>query len=102
MFKSCFSAVFTNHKPMIANTLLVWCVIFGGHIEEETYWAVDKSYVLVPLTFLSSSLLKVAYASDSLEDILSYLSTRVTNAIADGKPLHHLYHLLEYLAAWSG
>ena len=101
-YKCCFSAVLANHKPMIANTLLVWCVIFGGRIEEETYWAVDKSYVLVPLIFLSSSLLKVAHASDSLEDILSYLSTRVTNAIADGKRLHHLYYLLEYLAAWSG
>ena len=101
-YESCFSAVLANHKPMIANTLLVWCVIFGGHLEEETYWVVDKSYVLVPLTFLSSSLLKVAYASNSLEDILSYLSTRVTKAIADGKRLHHLYYLLEYLAAWSG
>ena len=100
--QSCFSAAIANHRPMIANTLLVWCVLFGGRIEEETSWAVDKSCALVSLSFFTSSLLKVAHVSDSLEDILSYLSTRVANVIADGKLLRHLYYLLEYLAAWSG
>jgi hypothetical protein len=41
------------------------------------------------------------YASDSLETILSHLSTRVMNIIADGICLDHLDFLLEFLAAWK-
>jgi len=33
-----------NHQAMIANILLTWCMFLGGHVEEETTWAVDKSY----------------------------------------------------------
>jgi len=45
--------------------------------------------------------LTIAYVSDSLETILSYLSTRVVNVIANGDHLEHLYYLLEFLAAWD-
>jgi len=41
------------------------------------------------------------YASDSLEAILSHLSTRVTNVIADGNCPKYLDPLLEFLAAWE-
>lgn len=41
---------------MIADTLLVWYMFLGGHVEEETFWAIDKSYVMVSLSFLSAHL----------------------------------------------
>jgi hypothetical protein len=41
------------------------------------------------------------YASDLLETILSHLSTRVMNVIANGNGLQHLNLLLEFLAAWE-
>ena len=41
------------------------------------------------------------YGSDSLETILSHLSTRVLNTIGDGDGLQHLNFLLEFLAAWE-
>lgn len=41
------------------------------------------------------------YASDSLETILTYLSTKVVTVIADVGWLPHLYYLLEFLAAWE-
>ena len=53
---SYLSAAVTNHQPMIANTLLVWYMFLGGHVEEETFWAVDKSYV-VSSFLLSASLI---------------------------------------------
>ena len=37
------SAAVTGHQPMIANTLIVWYVLLGGNVEEETFWAIDKS-----------------------------------------------------------
>ena len=40
-------------------------------------------------------------ASDSLETILSHLSTKVINVIADGNCPQHLHYLLEFLAAWE-
>ena len=40
--QSYFSAAITNDQAMIANTLLMWCMLLGGHVEEETFWAVDK------------------------------------------------------------
>ena len=36
-----------------------------------------------------------------METILSHLSTRVLNCIADRSCLHHLNYLLEFLAAWE-
>jgi hypothetical protein len=99
-YKSYLSAAFANHRAIISNTLLVWYIFLGGHVEEETIWAVDKSYVVVTVSF-PFSLLKITDTSDSLETILSYLSTRVMNAIADGSCLQHLNYLLEFLAAWE-
>jgi hypothetical protein len=90
-----------DHQAVIANTLLMWYMFLGGCVEEETLWAVDKSYVVVLLLFSSSSLLILVYASDSLETIFSHLSTRVMNVIADGNGLRHLNLLLEFLAAWE-
>jgi hypothetical protein len=46
-YKSYLSAAFANHQAIISNTLLVWYMSFGGHIEEETMWAFDKSYAVV-------------------------------------------------------
>jgi len=42
-YKSYLSAAVTNNKAMIANTLLMWYMLLGGRVEEETLWAVDKS-----------------------------------------------------------
>ena len=39
--------------------------------------------------------------SDSLETILSHLSTRVMSTIADGTSVHQLNFLLEFLATWE-
>ena len=41
-----------NHPPMIANVLIMWYMRLGGHVEEETFWAVDKSYAPVSLFLL--------------------------------------------------
>ena len=49
----------------------------------------------------SFSTLNIAYASDSLETILSHLSTRVMKIIADGICLEHIDFLLEFLAVWE-
>jgi hypothetical protein len=32
-----------DHRSVIANTLLMWYMLLGGHVEEETFWAIDKS-----------------------------------------------------------
>jgi len=42
-YESYLSAAVTNNRAMIANTLLMWYMLLGGHVEEETLWAVDKS-----------------------------------------------------------
>jgi len=54
-YESYLSAAVTNNKTVIANTLLMWYMFLGGHVEEETFWAVDKSYVMVSLFFLSAA-----------------------------------------------
>jgi hypothetical protein len=36
-----------NHQAMIADILLIWYMFLGGHVEEETVWAVDKSYAAI-------------------------------------------------------
>ena len=38
-----------NHPSTIANVLIMWYMRLGGHVEEETFWAVDKSYAAVSL-----------------------------------------------------
>jgi len=42
----------TNHKPMIINTLLVWYMLLGGHVEEEAFWADNTLYAVFPSSFL--------------------------------------------------
>jgi len=42
-YESYLSTAVTNGQAMIANTLLMWYMFLGGHVEEETFWAVDKS-----------------------------------------------------------
>jgi len=42
----------TNHQAMVANILLMWYMFLGGHVEEETVWAVDKSYAVVSSSFI--------------------------------------------------
>ncbi|KAF9783427.1 hypothetical protein BJ322DRAFT_1070770 [Thelephora terrestris] len=71
----------SGHQAAIANTLIVWYMLLGGCVEEETFWATDKS--------------------DSLEPILSLLAPRVENVIADWRGHKHLDCLLEFLAAWD-
>ena len=44
----------THHQAANPNLLLAWYVFLGGHVEEETFWAADKSYV-VPLSFFRST-----------------------------------------------
>jgi hypothetical protein len=51
--------------------------------------------------FLSFSPLKLVFARDSLEAILTHLSARVMNIIADGNGLQHLNFLFGFLAAWE-
>ena len=46
----------TNHRPTIANALIAWYLHLGGNAEEETFWAVDKSYAVVS-SFLPPDLL---------------------------------------------
>jgi hypothetical protein len=100
-YKSYLSMATDDHQALIANTLLMWYMFLGGHVEEETFWAVDKSYVVVLLSLPSSSIFIIVYASDSLQVIITHLSARVVNVIADGNGLQHLNLLLEFLAAWE-
>jgi len=52
-YESYLSAAVTNHRATIANTLLVWYMFLGGRVEEETFWATDKSYAVYLSTFPS-------------------------------------------------
>lgn len=97
-FRSYITAAVTNHRAMIANVLLVWYLFLGGRIEEETFWAMDKSYVVI---ILSLNPPKFARARDSLETILFHLSTRVMDVIARGIHPRHLTYLVEFLVAWE-
>ena len=51
-YQSYLSAAFSDYQATIANVLLVWYLLLGGKVEEETFWAIDKSYAVV--AFLSS------------------------------------------------
>jgi hypothetical protein len=42
-YESYLSAATADHQGLIANTLLMWYMLLGGHVEEETFWAIDKS-----------------------------------------------------------
>jgi hypothetical protein len=37
-----------------ANAILSWCIFLGGCVQEETFWAGDKSYVVTLLLLLSA------------------------------------------------
>ena len=54
-YKSYLSAAVTDHRPMIANILLIWDMFLGGYVEEGTSWAVDKSYAVALLSFFFQS-----------------------------------------------
>jgi hypothetical protein len=99
-YESYLSVATADHQATIANTLLMWYMFLGGCVEQETLWAIEKSYAVVLLFFSSFSLLIVGI-SDSLETILSHLSTRVMDVIASGNGPQHLNLLLEFLAAWE-
>ncbi|KAF9783409.1 hypothetical protein BJ322DRAFT_1070651 [Thelephora terrestris] len=71
----------SGSQAAISNTLIVWYMLLGGDVEEETFWATDKS--------------------DSLEPIFSLLAPRVKNDIADGCGLSDLDFLLKFLEAWD-
>ena len=53
-YESYLSVAVTNHRAMIADTLLMWYMLLGGRVEEETFWATDKSYVVDPWISLSA------------------------------------------------
>jgi len=42
-YESYLSAAVANHRATIANILLMWYMFLGGRVEEETFWAKDKS-----------------------------------------------------------
>ena len=56
---------------------------------------------MASLPFPSFNPLIIMYTSDSLETILSHLSTRVIDIIADGNHLLELNFLLGFLVAWE-
>ena len=47
-FQSYLNVAVSNHQPTIANILLLWYVLLGGRAGEETFWAGDKSYAVIP------------------------------------------------------
>jgi hypothetical protein len=40
------SAAGVNNQGIVANILVMWWILLGGHVEEETFWAIDKSCVM--------------------------------------------------------
>jgi len=56
-YESYLSAAITNHRATISNILLMWYILLGGYVEEETFWAFDKSYATDISTFLSAYLI---------------------------------------------
>ena len=52
-YKSYLTVASSNHQAIIANILLMWDMLLGGQIEEETVWAIDKSYAATSF-FLST------------------------------------------------
>ena len=55
------TAATTSHRATIANVLLVWYMLLGGQVEEETFWVVDKSYGVV--SSLSTSVYLLLFMS---------------------------------------
>ena len=56
-YHSYLSAAMANHRAVIANTLLVWYIFLGGHVEGETLWASDKSYAIISPSLCSINLI---------------------------------------------
>jgi len=52
-YRSYIGAAITNNQAIIANILLMWYMFLGGHVEEETFWAIDKSYAVASSSSLS-------------------------------------------------
>ena len=46
-YKSYLSVAADGHQATIASTLVMWYLVLGGHVEEETFWVIDKSYVVI-------------------------------------------------------
>jgi hypothetical protein len=42
-YESYLSVAAADHQAIVANTLIMWYMFLGGHVEEETFWAIDKS-----------------------------------------------------------
>jgi hypothetical protein len=42
-YESYLSLATADHQAVVANTLVMWYMFLGGHVEEETFWAIDKS-----------------------------------------------------------
>ena len=51
-----FYTVHTIPHQVVNANLLAWYVFLGGHVEVETFWTVDKSYVVSSSSFLSTHL----------------------------------------------
>jgi len=56
-YVSYLSVAVADRQATIANTLLMWYMFLGGSIEEEIFWAVDKSYAMALLSSFSARLL---------------------------------------------
>jgi len=54
-YESYISIASADHRAAIANTLVMWYMFLGGHVEEETFWAIDKSYALTSLPLIPAS-----------------------------------------------
>ena len=80
------------------NILLAWYLTLGGHAEDETFWADDKSYVVSISPF---SLFKTILTSDLVGATLPFLSRTVVDAIPVTDRWGHLYELLEQLMEWE-
>ena len=97
-YQSDLDAAVTSNSAITASILLMFYMLLGGHIEEETFWAAEKSYAMILSSFLSPRLkLRV---SGLLETVISRLSIRVGNVIAGGHGITPLIPLLEFLGAW--
>lgn len=77
--RSHLNVAITNQSGIIANVLLMWYMFLGGHVEEETFWVVEKAYVKVLLSFLLAC--SMACTSYALASILSHLSAQVMKII---------------------
>ena len=58
-YESYLSTATADHQASIANILLMWYIILGGQVEEETLWTVDKLYAVD--SFLPSAHLIYVY-----------------------------------------